>query len=68
MFGENSPDLVQMLKEAPDEIVITTKYMAVYLSEIDKVMFVPGDYTKHTDDEINEIFVRYFDRYIASMN
>lgn len=50
------PRFVKILKERPDEFYICSEYIAVWLPELERALFIFGDYTKLGEEEVDLIF------------
>lgn len=66
--NEETTNLVDALTKRPDEILVTDTYMAVYSSDIDKVIFITGDYRKLDQEEVNRVLVERYQAAMASRN
>ena len=66
--NEETTHLVDALMKRPDEILVTDTYMAVYSSDIDKVIFITGDYRKLDQEEVNRVLVERYQAVMASRN
>lgn len=64
----NPAQLIAQLKERPDEMYMTDKFMAVYWTALDKVLFITGDFKDISDEEANRILQDRITKITASMN
>lgn len=55
MFKPNAKAhaFVAMLKNRPDEMMVTDAYIAVYHSGLDQAVIIPGDFRNVTSEQAN---------------
>jgi hypothetical protein len=63
-----SKELLDNLKKRPNEMLVSSVLVGIYLSDSDKYLIIMGDFTNYSEEELNQLVVRRFEQLQAQKN
>lgn len=68
MGAHTLEELCALLEEYHDEMFVTAAFIAVYLTAIQTIVIIPGDYREWSEDECNQLLQRWVCHHFSKMN